>query len=91
MGCEGSLGSLMTSTPRTWVSCERTQYQDSNNYTTTPHAITFSDHEDVKVYDGTCNNTCLTQTSAEEWKLANKNVLANSVPEEEEEICFGMV
>lgn len=91
MGCEGSLGSLMTSTPRTWVSCERTQYQDSNNYTTTPHAITLSDHEDVKVYDGACNNTYLTQTSAEEWKLANKNLPANSVPEEEEEICFGMV
>ena len=91
MGCEGLLGSLMTSTPRTWVPCERTQYQDSDNHTTTPHAIALSDHEDVNVRDGACNNTSLTQTSVEEWKLANKNLLPNSVPEEEEEICFGMV
>jgi hypothetical protein len=91
MGCEGSLGSLMISTPRTWVPCERTQHQDPNNHTTTPHAITLSDHEDAKAYDGACNNVYLTQTSAEEWKLAGENVLANSVPEEEEEICFGMV
>lgn len=91
MSCEGLLGSLMTSTPRTWVSCERTQYQDSNNYTTTPHPITLSNHEDMTLYDGACNNTYLTQISAEEWELANKNLPANSVPEEEEEICFGMV
>ena len=91
MGCEGSLGSLMTGIPRTWVPCERTQYQDSDNHTTTPYAITISDYEDVKVYDGTCNNTSLTQTSAEEWKLANKDVLPNSGSVEEEEICFGMV
>jgi hypothetical protein len=81
----------MTSTSRTWVSYERTQYQDSNNHKITPHAIALSDHEDVDVCGGACNNTSLTQTSAEEWKLANKKLLANSVPEEEEEICFGMV
>jgi hypothetical protein len=45
----------------------------------------------VKVYDGACDNTLLIQTPAEEWKLANQNVLPHSVPEEKEEICYGMV
>jgi hypothetical protein len=91
MSCESSFDSLMTSTPRTWVPCERTQYQGSNNHTTTPYAIALSDHEDVEVCSGACNNASLTQTSTEEWKLASKNVLPNSVPEGEEEICYGMV
>jgi hypothetical protein len=81
----------MTSTSRTRVPCECTQYQDSNNHKTTPHAIALSVDEDVKVYDSACNNTSLTQTSTEERKLANEKPLPNSVPEEEEEICFGMV
>jgi hypothetical protein len=90
MSCESSFDSLMTSTPRTWVPCERTQYQGLNNHTTTPYAIALSDHEDVEVCGGGCNNASLTRTSAEEWKLANKDVLPNSVPVGEE-ICFGMV
>jgi hypothetical protein len=90
-GCEGSLGSLMTSKSRTWVSCERTQCQDSHNHKTTPHAIALSDHEDAKVCDGACNNASLTQTSTDEWKLANQKLLPSSVPEGEGEICFGMV
>jgi hypothetical protein len=81
----------MTRTSRTKDPCERTQYQDSNNHKTVPHAIALSDHENVKVGDGACNNTSLTQTSTEESKLANKKLLPNSVFEEEEEICFGMV
>ena len=80
MGCEGSPDPLMTSTPRY-----------SNSYTIAPHAITLSDHEDVKVYDGACNNTLFTQKSAEERKSADKDVLPNNVPVVEEEICFGMV
>jgi hypothetical protein len=81
----------MTSIPRTWIPCERTQCQDSNNRKTTTHAITLSDHEGVKVYDGACNNTSLAQMSAEDCKLVNIKVLPNSVTEEEQEICFGMV
>jgi hypothetical protein len=75
MGCEGSLGSLMTSTPRTLVPCERTQYQDTNNHNTTPHTITLSDREDVEVYDSACDNASLTQTSAEEEEICFGMVL----------------
>ena len=91
MGYEGPLDSLMTSTPRTWVPCECTQCQDSNNHTTTPYALTISDYEDVKVYDGTCNNTFFTQISTEEQNLVDKDVLPTGVLVAEEEICFGMV
>jgi hypothetical protein len=92
IGCEDSLGSLTTSTPRTRLPCERTQYQDDlNDHNITPHANTLWGHEDVEVHEVACDNTSLNQTSAEDWNLADKKALSNSVPEEEEEICFGMV
>ena len=81
----------MTGIPRNWIPCERTQYEDLNNHIPTAHAITLSDQESVKVYDGACSNASLAQMPAEEWKLVNIKVLPNSVTEEEQEICFGMV
>jgi hypothetical protein len=81
----------MTSSAGTSVPCEPIQYRDSTNRNTTSQADIICDQEDVEIYDRDCNNTSFTSPSVEEWELANKKVFPNSVPQEEEEICFGMV
>lgn len=81
----------MTSSAGTSVPCEPIQYQDSTNRNTTTQADIICDQEDVEIYDRDYNNTSFTNPSVEEWELANKEMLPNSAPKEEEEICFGMV